>query len=129
MSLADDITPKPAGPRPTVFDVLSARKDWQTVELATDDERRWYAVGYQMAPDRAIDEMVSEVVPSAMRLSYAIGLADGIAEQAPRVPLSPSEKPAAPADDSWRWQLAILGGAVGAVIGVALVVGGPKRNE
>jgi hypothetical protein len=124
MSLLDDLKPKPPGSRPTAFEVLSSRRDWQTAAPESSEERRWYSVGYQMAPDREMSDLVSPVVPVPLRFFWALGLADGLGQQPSRIP-----PPKPDGTGGGLRTFGIIGGVFAAALGIGLLVASSDRHE
>ncbi len=123
MSLADDLKPKAPGKLPTAFDALRSRRDWQTAKPASADERKWYAVGYEMASDREMADPVSPLVPPTLRFFYSLGLADGLLKTPSRVAIPPAEK-----GSVWT-TIAIVAGGAGAILGLGLILAAGSDND
>lgn len=126
MSLIDDLQPKPPGASPTVFEILRTRRDWQTAAPKRADEKKWYAVGFELAPSRDIADPVTPDVPPAMRFWWALGLSHALLKKPSQVPLEQS-KPAPEGVSGWKWGLAA--GAVAATVGIGLIVASGGKHE
>lgn len=63
-----------------------------------ESDRKWYAIGYQLAPDRDLSDLMPETVPPVDWIWYALGVRDWKQSQKPRAwwtKAEPSSSPAA----------------------------------
>jgi hypothetical protein len=111
----------------TAFEVLRTanRPDWQRAEPTSEEERRWYHVGYELKDDYQINEPVSALVPAAFRFWWVLGLTDAKAGTPPRAEWTRnSTEP----KSSTAWGPLLFGAAAG-ITGLGLLLASSLRRK